>query len=92
MLFRSGIEVGVLDEYLTGVLRTNDVVWLVVKGPTSIKQTATAINAGVSVQASATAGSIAVLSTGVRIGTQIAGAASPAAVGLVRVNLHSDQI
>jgi len=87
-----GIEVGVLDEYLAGPLRTNDVVWLVVKGPTSVKQTAVQIQPGVAVQVSATAGSIAVLSTGSRIGVQIAGAASPAAAGLVRVNLHTDQL
>lgn len=88
----NGLAIGVLDEYLTGELRTNDIVWLVVKGPTSIKRTAAAVNAGVAVQASATAGSITTLSTGIAIGQQIAGANTAATVGLTRVNLHSDEI
>lgn len=88
----AGLAYGVLDEYLTGPIRTNDIVWLVLKGPVAIKQTAVAINAGVAVQASATAGSMAVLSTGVAIGTQIAGAASAASAVLTRVNLHNSQI
>jgi hypothetical protein len=88
----AGLAIGVLDEYLTGTLRQNDIVWLVMKGPTSIKQTAVAISAGVAVQASATAGSIAVLSTGIAIAQQIVGAATSAAAGLTRVNLYSDQI
>jgi hypothetical protein len=83
----AGLAFGVLDEYLQGVLRTNDIVWLVVKGPTSAKQTAVAISAGAQVQPSATAGQIAVFSTGLSIGQQIAGANSAAAVGLTRVNL-----
>lgn len=87
-----GVEVGILDEYLTGALRTNDIVWLVVKGPASAKQTAAAINANAIVQVSSTAGSIVTQSTGVRIGNQIAGANSAAAVGLTRINLHSDQL
>lgn len=88
----AGAAIGVLDEYLTGELRKDDIVWLVVKGPTSIKQTAAAISAGAAVQASSTAGSIVAATTGTVIGQQIAGAASAAAVGLTRVNLFSDQI
>jgi hypothetical protein len=88
----AGLAIGVLDEYLTGELRQNDIVWLVVKGPTSIKRTAAAVNAGVAVQASATAGSIATLSTGIAIGQQIVGANTSASAGLTRVNLHSDEI
>lgn len=92
----AGVMIGVLDEYLTGVLRPNDIVWLVVKGPTSIKQTAAAINAGVAVHASGTAGSVcnaagAGAST-VAIGQQIAGSNSAASVGLTRVNLMSDYV
>jgi hypothetical protein len=83
----AGLAWGVLDEYLTGELRTNDIVWLVVEGPTQIKRTAVAISAGVAVQLSATAGSIAVLSTGIAIGQQIVGAATSASAGLTRVNL-----
>lgn len=88
----AGLAVGVLDEYLTGQLRQNDIVWLVVKGPTSIKQTAAAINAGVGVQLSSTAGSAVALSTGIPIGQQIAGANSAASVGLTRVSLSSDVV
>jgi hypothetical protein len=88
----AGSAIGVLDEYLTGTLRTNDIVWVVVKGPTSIKRTAAAINAGVAVQASATAGSIVTATSGTVIGQQIAGTNSTAAVGLTRVNLFSDEI
>lgn len=92
----AGIAVGVLDEYLTGVLRQNDIVWLVVKGPTKAKQTAAAINAGVAVHLSGTAGSVAnAAASGAStapIGQQIAGANSAASVGLTRVNLHSNVI
>lgn len=88
----AGLAIGVLDEYLAGELRTNDVVWVVVKGPTSIKQTGVAIALGAAVQVSATGGQIAVLSTGIAVGQQIAGANSAAAVGLTRVNLSADDI
>jgi hypothetical protein len=83
---------GVLDEYLTGELRQNDIVWVVVKGPTSAKQTAAAINAGVAVEASTTAGSIVARNTGVVIGQQIVGANTAAAAGLTRINLINDAI
>jgi hypothetical protein len=83
---------GVLDEYLTGELRSNDIVWVVVKGPTSAKQTAAAINAGVAVEASTTAGSIVARNTGVVIGQQIVGANTAAAAGLTRINLINDAI
>lgn len=83
---------GVLDEYLTGRLRQNDIVWLVVKGPCKVKQTAAAINAGAAVKVSATAGSAAATGSTRSIGQQIAGANSAASVGLTRVNLVSDHI
>jgi hypothetical protein len=86
------IAIGVLDEYLTGQLRQNDIVWLVVKGPAKVKQTATAINAGVAVKVSSTAGSAAAAGSTKSIGQQIAGANSAAAVGLTRVNLISATI
>jgi hypothetical protein len=82
-----GLAYGVLDEYLTGELRKNDIVWLVVKGPADVKQTNVAIVAGAQVQVSATAGQIATLSGGLCIGQQIEGANSSAAVQLTRVNL-----
>lgn len=90
----AGVATGVLDEYLTGTLRLNDIVWVVIKGPTSIKQTAVAINTGLAVEVSATAGSVMTVASGVRIGQQIAGANSTGAVQLTRVTLwgvnHSD--
>lgn len=86
------VAIGVLDEYLTGQLRQNDIVWLVVKGPAKVKQTATAINAGVAVKVSSTAGSAAATGSTKSIGQQIAGANSAAAVGLTRVNLTSATI
>lgn len=85
----NGLAFGVLDEYLTGELRQNDIVWLVVEGPTSVKRTAAAVNAGVAVQLSTTAGSIVTLSTGIVIGQQIEGANTSASAGLTRVNLTS---
>jgi hypothetical protein len=85
-----GLAFGVLDEYLTGELRTNDIVWLVVRGPTSIKRTAAAINAGVAVQLSATPGSVVAKTTGLTIGQQIEGANTSASAGLTRVNVIGD--
>lgn len=88
----AGVAVGVLDEYLTGTLRENDIVWVVIKGPTSIKKTtAAAINTGLAVEVSSTAGSIQTVNTGTRIGQQIAGdnvaqAATEARVTLWGVN------
>jgi len=88
----AGLAFGVLDEYLTGELRKNDIVWLVIKGPVDVKQSAAAINAGAQVQVSATAGQIASYSSGLAIGQQIEGSNTSAAVGLTRVNLVSTQI
>lgn len=88
----AGKPVAVLDEYLTGSLRTNDIVWLVIKGPTSVKQTATSIAAGAAIQASATGGSVAVLSSGTLVGQNIAGAATPSTAGLIRVNIYADDM
>jgi hypothetical protein len=88
----AGSAIGVLDEYLTGQLRPNDIVWLVAKGPASIKRTAAAINAGVAVQASSTAGSIVAATTGTVIGQQIVGANTAATAGMTRVNVFSDAV
>lgn len=84
----AGLAWGVLDEYLTGELRQNDIVWLVVGGPTSAKRTAAAINAGVGIQLSSTAGSIVALSSGIAVGQQIEGANTSASAGLTRVRLN----
>ena len=78
---------GVLDEYLTGSVQPNDIVWLVVKGPCAVKQTAAAITKAAFVGPS-TAGSVATAaSAAVAIGQQIAGADTTAAVQSVRINL-----
>ena len=83
---------GVLDEYLTGTVQTNDVVWLVVKGPTSAKQTASAIGAGAVVGSSGTAGSVAAFSTGAVLGTQLVGASKSDSGTLCRINLANSYV
>lgn len=88
----AGLAVGVLDEYLTGELRQNDIVWIVMKGPTSILRTAAVINAGAAIQASATAGSIIALSTGIAIGQCIEAANTSASAAATRVNLINSAI
>lgn len=57
----AGRIVGVLDEYLTNEVRTNDIVWLVVGGPTSAVKSANSILSNVGVEVSS--GSTATLST-----------------------------
>lgn len=42
----AGKRMGVFDEYFTGALRTNDIVWLTVSGPTLINTTQAVIAAG----------------------------------------------
>jgi hypothetical protein len=88
-----GRSIGVLDEYLTEDVRTNDIVWLVVKGPTSVQSNGTAIAAGAAIEVTGTAGRVITRSTGVLVASQIAGASVGGTAGaLVRVNLHSDEI
>jgi hypothetical protein len=88
-----GKAVGVLDEYFTGRLRQNDVVWVVMKGPTSIKRTGAAIASGAAVELSSTAGQAKVYASGIVIAQQIGdGGNAAASVGLTRVNLHSDEV
>ena len=79
---------GVLDEYLTVTIRKNDIVWLVVKGPTSVqKADSTSIAAGATVEMSSTTGKVVTQSSGVAIGQNIAGAAvATAANTLIRIN------
>jgi hypothetical protein len=86
----ASIQFGVLDEYLTGPLRTNDIVWLVVNGPTSIRQSAAIIGANAAV-APATSGNVAAWASGVSIGQNI-GLATTAALQLTRVMLNSPAI
>jgi hypothetical protein len=92
----AGRPVGVLDEYLRGALRTNDIVWLVVKGPTSIRKgsgASVAAGTGVEIGVSGTAGQVIPLNTGVNVGNSIAGAAVTGSQGtLLRINKTCDFI
>ena len=90
-----GRNIGVLDEYIPPqvTIRPNDIVWLVVKGPTSIQSSGTAIAAGVAIEVTSTAGRVLTKASGVTIGIQIAAASAGATAGaLVRTNLHSDRV
>lgn len=87
---------GVLDEYLKGELRQNDIVWLVVKGPVAVaKETGAAFNSGLTAVVSNTAGQAAAVGTAsagtVVIGTSIQATAASGATSL-RINLASDVI
>lgn len=89
----AGKVLGVLDEYLTVSVRQNDIVWLVVKGPTSVKKiTSAGVNKGVAVEVSSTDGSVQTKNTGATIGQCIATANAANADTTVRVNLVSDHI
>lgn len=88
-----GREYGVLDEYLTDTVRTDDIVWLVVKGPTSVQSAGTAVAAGAAIEVAGTSGRIQTKATGAVIGTSVAGASAGGSAGaLVRVNLHNDSM
>lgn len=84
-------HIGVLDEYLTGSLTQNDVAWLVIKGPTSFRQSAsTSLASGAKVELTGSAGKMQAVNTGTPLGIQIAGAATTTADANVRVNLVCD--
>jgi hypothetical protein len=85
----NGKVVGVIDEYLAGELRENDVIWVVVKGPCNM-QADGAVTAGAAVHlkaGKATASTTSSAST-VAIGHAISAAAS----NKVRVLLTSDVV
>jgi len=56
-------QVGVVDEYLTKTPLVNDVIWVVVKGPTSPIAVSSAITAGTALDVSSSAGSVAAANT-----------------------------
>ena len=87
----AGKAVGVLDEYLTGALRTNDIVWIVVKGPCSVKSTGT-VAAGAMVAQSSTAGTAAASGATGASTAPLGQAIGAAASNVCRVNLHCDFI
>lgn len=93
-----GRSYGVVDEYLSDAtaIRTNDIVWLVVKGPTSVKKEAGAgITAGNGVVVSNTAGAVAAVGTAsagtIQIADNLGGTVASGAT-TVRINLWSDRI
>lgn len=89
----AGLPYGVLDEYLTVDVRPDDIVWLVVKGPTTMAKLAgSAVAAGAAVEVSATAGAATTASTGVKIGVQIAGASVASATTAMRINVQQDSV
>lgn len=83
----NAVPSGILDEYLTGELRQNDIVWLVVKGPANVVTTGT-INAGDRVvQAATPAGTSAVHGASGASSTVDGNALAAAASNKCRVNL-----
>ena len=88
-----GRSYGVLDEYLNVTVRQNDIVWLVVKGPTQIQSSGTAIAAGAAIEVTGTAGRVTTKNTGVTIANQIEGSSVGGTAGaLVRANVHNDEV
>jgi len=89
----AGRDYGVLDEYLTGTLRTNDIVWLAVGGPTAAQSSGTAITNGAQIEVTGSAGQITTRSTGVAIGAQINGTPAGGTAGQkVRLLLWTNRI
>jgi hypothetical protein len=65
----SSLLMGVVDEYLPAAgVASNEVFWLVTRGPSSVTKTATSVAAGASYGLSATAGSAAAQSTNPLLG------------------------
>lgn len=87
----SAVPSGILDEYLTGELRQNDIVWLVVKGPADIVVTGS-ITAGSNVVQSSTAGTSVVAGASGASATVDGTALAAAASNKCRVNLHCNFI
>lgn len=97
----AGGTIAILDEYLTGELRPNDIVWLVLKGPVTVGKTAgAAITGAAAVQLHTSNGVVAPVTTGTPVATQIAASVSgvvtpggaASADTLTRINLWSDRV
>jgi len=91
----SAVPSGILDEYLTGELRQNDIVWLVVKGPCEVKTSgSSSIAAGDNVVQGSVAGETVKVGTASASatvdGTALAASATADVTG--RVNLHCNFI
>ena len=87
-------QIGVVDEYLKAAPNAGDIIWLVVKGPTTVKATTTATSVGVWLGPSSTAGSFAAGTTPAAVGNAqpypvqaVALEAKGAAVLTVRANI-----
>lgn len=97
----AGGTIAVLDEYLTGELRQNDIVWLVFKGPATVgKNAGAAISGAAAVQLHTSNGVFAPVTTGTPVGSQVAAFVSGVATAggaaaadtQTRVNLWNDRI
>lgn len=90
-------DIGVVDEYLPNdlAIRKNDIVWVVVKGPTAVaKETGSALSAGAFVKISAAPGQATYNGANVGttiLGTHIAGGTASADT-TARINLQSSAI
>ena len=87
----AAIPSGILDEYLVGELRANDIVWLVVKGPCNVVSSG-AVSAGANVGQVAAGGGVLATAGGSNSATVDGTALSAAASNKCRVNLHSNFI
>ena len=87
----ASVPSGILDEYLTGELRQNDIVWLVVKGPADTVVTGS-ISAGGNVGGHATTAGNGAAAGGSNSAVIDGTALAAAANGKCRVNLHCDFI
>lgn len=85
-------DVVILDEYLTGSLTNNDVVWAVVKGPTAVRSAGTAIANGAQVQLNVSSPTLVTGSTN-QLGISIHGASAGGTAGArVRINMWSNRV
>lgn len=85
----AGKPCGVIDEYLALTVRKNDILWVVIKGPTTVvKNDATAVAAGQTVEVVASSsGRVVALSTGTAVAQSLAGVSVTGAQGTtLRVN------
>jgi hypothetical protein len=87
----AAIPSGILDEYLVGELRANDIVWLVVKGPCNVVSSG-AVSAGANVGQVAGGGGVLATAGGSNSATVDGTALAAAASNKCRVNLHSNFI
>lgn len=87
----AAVPSGVLDEYLVGELRENDIVWLVVKGPCNVVSSGT-VNAGANVGQVAGGGGLLATAGGSNSSTVDGTALAAAASNKCRVNLHCNFI